>query len=49
MLYMVVTVAIALVSVSLAQEATAKMTDGVVTKPDVVLLKNVIHIRSEAY
>jgi hypothetical protein len=46
---MVVTVVIAPVSVSLAQEAIAKMTDGVVTKPDVVLLKNVIHIRSEVY
>ena len=49
MLYMVVAVVIAPVWVSLAQEAIAKMTDAVVTKTDVVLLKDVNQIRAEAY
>ena len=49
MLGIVVAVVIAPVSVLLAQEAIAKMTGAMVTKIDLVLLKNVNYIISEAY
>lgn len=49
MLGIVVAVVIAPVSVLLAQEAIAKMTGAMVTKIDLVLLKNVNYIMSEAY
>jgi hypothetical protein len=49
MLCMIVAMVIAPVSALLAQEAIVKMTGAMVTKIDLVLLKNVNHIRSEAY
>ena len=49
MLCIVVAVVIAPVSVLLAQVAIAKMTGAMVTKIDLVLLKIVNYIRSEAY
>jgi hypothetical protein len=49
MLCMIVAMVITPVSALLAQEAIVKMTGAMVTKIDLVLLKNVNHIRSEAY